>query len=114
MTSSKAPASTKEYEKLLSRREELIKQESSLKREYTTMLRKLASVITIVQDIGNETEASELSISETAMSKAPVLVAYAKRLEELENQDIHDVEVPDFLQESYTLYKNSSLMYKDL
>ncbi|SCV01302.1 LANO_0F11100g1_1 [Lachancea nothofagi CBS 11611] len=114
MTSSKPSEPSKEYAKIYSRREELIKQESSLKREYTTMLRKLASVTTVLQELENDPRVSERVISEASILKIPDLKQYLSLIEELDNKAPEDIEIPEFLQESYTLYKNAPLLYKDL
>ena len=80
MTSSKAPVPSKEYSKQLSRRDELTKQESSLKREYTTMLRKMASVMTVLQELEEIPKASDATISEEALEKIPDLKQYSRCL----------------------------------
>ncbi|SCU83806.1 LAFA_0D05930g1_1 [Lachancea sp. 'fantastica'] len=113
MTTSKTVPS-KEHAKLLSRREELAKQEVSLKREYTTMLRKLASITAVLQNLEEDTDASKRVISETVLSKVPDLKPYSILLEEVNNKAPQDIEIPDFLQDSYALYKNAPLLYKDL
>ncbi|SCU95113.1 LAME_0F10770g1_1 [Lachancea meyersii CBS 8951] len=115
MTSSRTPQiSSKEQAKLLSRGEELTKQESSLKREYTTMLRKLASVTAVLQELEDDPRVAERVISEAALLKVPDLKPYSRLLDELDNKAPEDIEIPDFLQESYALYKSAPLLYKDL
>ncbi|CEP60274.1 Ies5p LALA0_S01e06964g [Lachancea lanzarotensis] len=113
MTTSKTVPS-KEHAKLLSRSEELTKQEVSLKREYTTLLRKLASITTVLQNLEDDPDTADRVISETALSKVPDLKPYSILLEELDSKSPQDIEIPEFLQESYALYKNAPLLYKDM
>ncbi|SCU89118.1 LAMI_0D12464g1_1 [Lachancea mirantina] len=103
---------SREYAKLLSRRDELLKQETSLKREYTTLLRKMASVMAVLQTIDND-NISSVSISEESVTKVPGLAEYAELIAEIDATDFSDVEIPDFLQDSYQLFKNAALLYKD-
>ncbi|KAM3164437.1 Ino eighty subunit 5 [Lachancea thermotolerans] len=114
MTSSKIPVPSKEYAKQLSRREELTKQESSLKREYTTMLRKMASVMAVLQELDDGQEASQQTISESALLKVPELKQYSQLLHDIDNKALEDIEIPEVLKDSYALYKQSPLLYKDL
>ncbi|SCV99754.1 LAFE_0B01772g1_1 [Lachancea fermentati] len=104
---------SKEYTKLLSRREELSKQETSLKREYTTLLRKMVSLMTVLQELEDVDALADQSFSPVLLSKIPELEEYQHMLLQLDGMDSERIEIPDNLAESYSLYRNSSMLYKD-
>ncbi|CAI4416149.1 BGP_1a_G0014860.mRNA.1.CDS.1 [Saccharomyces cerevisiae] len=110
----------KEIRKISARNDELIKQDGTLKREYTTLLRKVSSVITVLNSIDDadtgsaETELPRL-ISQATVEKAPELKWYNDQIslitEKLEDDE--DIEVPEELMDAYTLYKETPLLYND-
>ncbi|CAI1956643.1 hypothetical protein SEUBUCD646_0E01800 [Saccharomyces eubayanus] len=109
----------KDIRKISSRNDELIKQDATLKREYTTLLRKVSSVITVLNSIDTEggvgsTEIPRL-ISETTVKKVPELKWYNEQISlltaKLENNE--DTDVPEELMDAYTLYKETPLLYND-
>lgn len=119
---SKDPGSVidKEIRKISARNDELIKQDGTLKREYTTLLRKVSSVITVLNSIDDadtgsaETELPRL-ISQATVEKVPELKWYNDQIslitEKLEDDE--DIEVPEELMDAYTLYKETPLLYND-
>lgn len=116
---SKDPESVidKEIRKISARNDELIKQDGTLKREYTTLLRKVSSVITVLNSIDDadtgsaETELPRL-ISQATVEKVPELKWYNDQIslitEKLEDDE--DIEVPEELMDAYTLYKETPLL----
>ncbi|CAI4061289.1 hypothetical protein SUVZ_05G1730 [Saccharomyces uvarum] len=109
----------KDIRKISSRNDELIKQDATLKREYTTLLRKVSSVITVLNSVdaeggGASTEIPRL-ISETTVKKVPELKWYNEQISlltaKLENNE--DTDVPEELMDAYSLYKETPLLYND-
>lgn len=119
MSKEQAPSLLKEFNKLTSRNEELAKQENTLRREYTTLFRKVSSLTATLRQIDNEikvletVETPEL-ISSTALEAAPALEWYNKQIELIQNSpDDKDFELPLELLDSYKIYKDTPLLYKD-
>lgn len=109
----------KDIRKISSRNDELIKQDATLKREYTTLLRKVSSVITVLNSVDTEggvvsTEIPRL-ISETTVKKVPELKWYNEQISLLtaKLEDNEDTDVPEELVDAYTLYKETPLLYND-
>lgn len=77
----------KDIRKISSRNDELVKQDATLKREYTTLLRKVSSVITVLNSVdadvagtaSSNTEAPCL-ISEATVEKVPELRWYNEQI----------------------------------
>lgn len=118
---SKDPESVidKEIRKISARNDELIKQDGTLKREYTTLLRKVSSVITVLNSIdansgSTDTEVPRL-ISQATVEKVPELKWYNDQIslitKKLENKE--DIEIPEELIDAFTLYKETPLLYND-
>ncbi|EJS43986.1 ies5p [Saccharomyces arboricola H-6] len=109
----------KDIRKISSRNDELIKQDATLKREYTTLLRKVSSVITVLNSVDGDAGCGDAEvprlISESTVEKVPELKWYNKQISlittTLENEE--DIEVPEELVDAYTLYKETSLLYND-
>ncbi|CAI4060465.1 hypothetical protein SKDZ_05G1720 [Saccharomyces kudriavzevii ZP591] len=112
----------KDIRKISSRNDELVKQDATLKREYTTLLRKVSSVIAVLNSVdadvagtaSSNTEAPFL-ISEATVEKVPELRWYNEQISlttsKLENKE--DIEIPEELVDAYTLYKETPLLYND-
>ncbi|KAG0668512.1 hypothetical protein C6P45_004608 [Maudiozyma exigua] len=119
MSKEQAPSLLKEFNKLTSRNEELAKQENTLRREYTTLFRKVSSLTATLRQIDNEIKVLETVenpelISSTALEAAPALEWYNKQIELIQNSpDDKDFELPIELLDSYKIYKNTPLLYKD-
>ncbi|CAI4038565.1 hypothetical protein SMKI_05G1770 [Saccharomyces mikatae IFO 1815] len=111
----------KDIRKISARNDELIKQDGTLKREYTTLLRKVSSVITVLNSIDGHADTSLTGseaprlISEATVEKVPELKWYNNQIslitEKLEGME--DVGIPDELVDAYTLYKETPLLYND-
>lgn len=119
MSKEQAPSLLKEFNKLTSRNEELAKQENTLRREYTTLFRKVSSLTATLRQIDNEIKVLETVenpelISSTALEAAPALEWYNKQIELIQNSpDDKDFELPLELLDSYKIYKDTPLLYKD-
>lgn len=106
-----------EHRKLLNRKEELLKQEVSLKKDYTTLLRKIASVCQVLEaleDVDGDGSVFEYRVPVYEKFKEwesiwPLL----KQVEEMEATELSEVEVPENLRDSYELFKRTPLLYKD-
>lgn len=114
MTVSQDDKLEKEHGKLLSRKEELTKQETSLRREYATLLRKIASLHTVLKNLEDIDDVSSRTLSPEALEKVPQLKRYMDLVQELDAEDTGAIQIPDYLLESYNLYKCSPLLYKDV
>lgn len=127
----------KEYQKLISRNEELIKQDSTLRKEYTTMLRKASSLIGVIENLPNSGESTGTDdiensnvggyddekgndkpklISEEALKKIPELEWYNRQINLINdkfNGEEEDIALPEELLDTFKLYKDTALLYKD-
>ena len=119
MSKEQATSLLKEFNKLTSRNEELAKQENTLRREYTTLFRKVSSLTTTLRQIDDklkvlETVDEPALISNTTLEAAPALEWYNKQIELIQNYpDDKDFELPVELLDSYRIYKDTPLLYKD-
>lgn len=119
MSKEQAPSLLKEFNKLTSRNEELAKQENTLRREYTTLFRKVSSITATLRQMDAklkvlETVEEPTLISDTTLEAAPALEWYNKQIELIQNYpDDKDFELPVELLDSYRIYKDTPLLYKD-
>ncbi|CAD1778769.1 similar to Saccharomyces cerevisiae YER092W IES5 Protein that associates with the INO80 chromatin remodeling complex under low-salt conditions [Maudiozyma barnettii] len=110
---------TREYNKLTSRNEELAKQDNTLRREYTTLFRKVSSLIATLRHMDDdlkyiETVDEPRLISEKSLEVAPALDWYNSQISIIQNvPDSEEFELPKELLDSYNIYKNTPLLYKD-
>lgn len=105
----------KEYSKLLSRRDELVKQELTLKREYTTLLRKISSIVEVLSNLGNKNGMEETKFpSGDLIGRMPDLEKLDDDLRLLDSKPTDSISIPAELEDSYLLFKNTCLLYKDL
>ncbi|QLL31690.1 hypothetical protein HG536_0B05550 [Torulaspora globosa] len=119
MVSSRGSISVEaEYRKLLSRNDELTKQEATLKKEYTTLLRKISSLARVLSkmepDMGCSSDEPRL-ISEAALVRAPRLRWYNEQISLVESlsRENQEIPIPDELMESYRLSKDTPLLHRD-
>lgn len=107
-----------EYRKLVSRNDELTKQEATLKKEYTTLLRKISSLACVLgrvePDLKNVPDEPRL-ISEAALARAPGLRWYNEQISLVQAlaREGRDVPIPEELVESYRLSKDTPLLHRD-
>lgn len=107
-----------EYRKLLSRNDELTKQEATLKKEYTTLLRKISSLACVLSkmepEMRNLPDKPKL-ISEAALARAPGLRWYNEQISLVESlsREGQEIPIPDELMESYRLSKDTPLLHRD-
>ncbi|SMN18259.1 similar to Saccharomyces cerevisiae YER092W IES5 Protein that associates with the INO80 chromatin remodeling complex under low-salt conditions [Maudiozyma saulgeensis] len=110
---------TREFNKLTSRNEELAKQDNTLRREYTTLFRKVSSLIATLRQMDDdlksmETEDEPRLISENTLEVAPALDWYNSQISIIQKvPDSEEFELPKELLDSYKIYKNTPLLYKD-
>ncbi|AMD22645.1 HHL125Cp [Eremothecium sinecaudum] len=102
-----------EYNKLVSRRDELQKQEITLRREFTILLRKIASITAVLDTLEDEHNWETKNLLDRTITKVPELRAIAESLEALDELPPEQVEIPEKLMHSYELFKNTPLLYKD-
>lgn len=109
-----------EYRKLLSRNDELTKQEATLKKEYTTLLRKISSlscVLTHIESNFQNVEEPKL-ISENSLKRVPALKWYNEQISLIRSLTQMDgstsMVIPDELVDSYKLYKDTPLLHTDI
>lgn len=107
-----------EYRKLVSRNDELAKQEATLKKEYTTLLRKISSLARVLEkmepgmrDLPDEPRL----ISEKAVARAPGLGWYNEQISLLQSLASQDAEIPipEELMECYKLSRDTPLLHRD-
>lgn len=108
-----------EYKKLLSRNEELSKQEATLKKEYTTLLRKISSLSSVLMQLEQEEkgETEKLrNISEDSLERVPDLKWYNKQISLVEeaSRDQETFVIPEELSDSYKLYRDTPLLHRDV
>ncbi|QEU61365.1 Ies5 [Kluyveromyces lactis] len=108
-----------EHKKLLNRREELLKQDVSLRKDYSILLRKITSVCQVLESLG---EPIHINLNGYPIFQQPdyekfkdwdALVPLLKSLEEVNSLPLDEIEIPEALQESYELFKMTPLLYKD-
>lgn len=110
-----------EFRKLSSRNEELAKQEATLKKEYTTLLRKISSLSTVVMQLEERQHASDETvdhvsvIGQETLERVPDLKWYNEQIAIIEEvaKDSATFVVPDELTESYKLYRDTPLLHRD-
>ncbi|QLQ79204.1 hypothetical protein HG537_0B05510 [Torulaspora globosa] len=119
MVSSRGSISVEaEYRKLVSRNDELTKQEATLKKEYTTLLRKISSLACVLSkmepDLNNLPDEPRF-ISEAALARAPGLRWYNEQISLIESlsRENREISIPDELMESYRLSKETPLLHRD-
>lgn len=108
-----------EYKKLLSRNDELTKQEATLRKEYTTLLRKISSLACVLSKIEPDMDTSvdePRLISEAALKRAPALQWYNEQISLVQSlsQDGEDIPIPSELIDSYKLSKETPLLHRDI
>ena len=106
-----------EFKKLLSRNDELSKQEATLKKEYSTLLRKISSLACVLGKTEAEVETDEPRlISEAAVARAPALQWYNEQISLIQSlsQEDGNVPIPPELAESYKLSRETPLLHRDL
>lgn len=106
-----------EFKKLLSRNDELSKQEATLKKEYSTLLRKISSLACVLGKTEAEVETDEPRlISEAAVARAPGLQWYNEQISLIQSlsQEDGNVPIPPELAESYKLSRDTPLLHRDL
>ena len=114
----------KEYDRQYLRNDELVKQDVVLYREYTTLLRKVSSLATVLGAMDPELKAVVAEekprlISENALKLAPGLQWYNRQIEIisslLEDGDSETgrFHMPEELKDSYALYRDTPLLYTD-
>lgn len=117
----------REYNKLLSRNEELVKQLTLIRKIYTTLLRKKSSLLTVMELIDEQKNLTTIAlndldkidnllISEEAIKFIPELSWYNNQITELvQSNDMNSLtnydQITDKLIESYNIYKETSLIY---
>lgn len=116
-----------DYKKTLSRNDELVKQETTLKKEYTTLLRKISSICTVLEhleanDEKQEEEEEEASaenpglVSSRSLKRVPGLQWYNDQINAVEKlwQENQEITIPAELLDSYKLYKDAPLLHRDV
>lgn len=119
----------KEYDRQYLRNDELVKQDVVLYREYTTLLRKVSSLATVLGAMDPELKAVEAEekprlISENALKLAPGLQWYNRQIELISSLLEDDADngsdgetgkfhMPEELRDSYALYRDTPLLYTD-
>lgn len=102
-----------EYTKLVSRRDELQKQEVTLRREFTTLVRKIASITAVLETIESPQVIERNLPSDEVLQKAPGLQPLIEMLVTLDETPLAEIEIPEKLMHSYELFRNTPLLYKD-
>lgn len=113
------PSSTlqSEHRKLLNRREELLKQDVSLRKDYSILLRKIASVCQVLEQLDEGTDSTIYEYRAADYEKFGAwesLVPLLKTIEDIEARPLDEIEIPERLRESYELFKLTPLLYKDI
>ncbi|CCF60530.1 hypothetical protein KAFR_0K01760 [Kazachstania africana CBS 2517] len=111
----------KEYQKLSLRNDELVKQDSTLRKEYTTLLRKASSLASVLKVMDSKlAEQCEIEqpklIGDRALKLVPGLQWYNDQINLVTqsfDNDNEEIEIPKELLDSYTLCKDTPLLYKD-
>lgn len=110
-----------EYKKALSRNDELTKQEATLRKEYSTLLRKISSLSCVLEkaesrSVADAGEGGPILISETAVARAPALQWYNEQISLIESlsREEGDLPLPPELAESYRLSRDTPLLHRDL
>lgn len=110
-----------EFKKLLSRNDELTKQETTLKKEYSTLLRKISSLACVLEKVEPRVEAITAEeqarlISEKAVARAPALQWYNEQIALVQSlsEQGEDLPIPAELAESYKLSRDTPLLHRDL
>ncbi|CCD22330.1 Ies5p NDAI_0A01720 [Naumovozyma dairenensis CBS 421] len=121
---SQDPILEKELHKLVVKNDEFVKQDAALKKEYTTLLRKINSVVAVLKELDpeyfeqqrNHDTAEPRLISVGALQKVPKLEWYNRQITRvIQNTNGNEnFELPNELIDSYKLYKDSPLLYKDI
>ncbi|AET39716.1 Ies5p Ecym_4696 [Eremothecium cymbalariae DBVPG len=102
-----------EYNKLVSRRDELQKQEITLRREFTTLLRKIASITAVLETLEDREILERKLPSKETIAKVPELQYLVDSLQSLDELLLEQVQIPEKLMHSYELFRNTPLLYKD-
>ncbi|CDH11300.1 related to Ino eighty subunit 5 [Zygosaccharomyces bailii ISA1307] len=113
----KASGSTEaDYRKLLSRNDELTKQEATLKKEYTTLLRKISSLCSVLDHLESDIPDEPGTLSEKALKRVPGLQWHNDQVNLLQAvaQQKAEITMPVELIDSYKLYKGTPLLHRDI
>lgn len=113
----KASGSTEaDYRKLLSRNDELTKQEATLKKEYTTLLRKISSLCSVLDHLESDIPDEPGTLSEKALKRVPGLQWHNDQVNLLQAiaQQKAEITIPVELIDSYKLYKGTPLLHRDI
>lgn len=107
---------SKELNKLRSRNEELTKQDATLRREYTTLFRKISSLTAALRQMDPELQRLEDSekvpmISDDTLRVAAALDWYNRQFALIEEAE--EFEIPQELEDAYRMYRNTPLLYRD-
>ncbi|BAP74036.1 ino eighty subunit 5 [Kluyveromyces marxianus] len=113
------PSLEVEHKKLLNRREELLKQDVSLRKDYSILLRKISSVCQVLESLGEPTHLDANGVPEfqapdyEKFKEWDALIPLLKSVEEVQALPLDQIEVPEALSESYELFKMTPLLHKD-
>lgn len=112
-----AGSSETDYKKILSRNDELVKQETTLKKEYTTLLRKISSLCAVLDQLEGDTPEDEPRlISERSLKRVPAFQWHNDQIDLLRSmsQEKQEITMPAELIDSYKLYKDTPLLHRDV
>ncbi|CAR26155.1 hypothetical protein ZYGR_0E01380 [Zygosaccharomyces rouxii] len=109
-------SSETDYKKVLSRNDELVKQETTLKKEYTTLLRKISSICSVLDQLEGETAETPGLISNRSLKRVPGFQWHNDQINLLEklSQENQEITIPTELIDSYKLYKDTPLLHRDV
>lgn len=109
----------KERRKMLYRKDELSKQENALLKEYTTILRKMVSISSVLgqletDQLDKDTDLDQLLISDDIIKRASDLQWYNEKIIEVYNSSsIDDIQLSEELEVSWKMFKDVPLTYHE-
>lgn len=102
------------------RYDDLVKQDVTLKREYTMLLRKTSSLLAVLEKWDASSKAvaesnAPKNISDHALERAPALKWYNAQIARIaEIQDVNDIaDLPDEINDLYEDFVSTPLLYND-
>ncbi|GAV52134.1 hypothetical protein ZYGR_0AG01250 [Zygosaccharomyces rouxii] len=109
-------SSETDYKKILSRNDELVKQETTLKKEYTTLLRKISSICSVLDHLEGEIPETPGLVSGRSLKRVPAFQWHNDQVNLLEklSKENQEITIPAELIDSYKLYKDTPLLHRDV